>query len=429
VSAALSAVLAETADVIARDGDTQAFEPLSASILGLRAADRLAAWHDIMRAGLLIRLRELQTLFRDSRMLQAHLRAGSPGLPALFGGIEIEAAGLQHRDLRMALFSGLSAGLAVALVCAFWIGAAWPEGAVAAEMSAVACCLFAAEDDPTPAIVRWLNCTIVALTIDAVYLFAILPAIDGFVMLAAVLAPTFILYGLLTARPATAPIGTALAINGATMLALQGAYSADFAGFANNAVATAVGMGAAAMLTKLIRSVGADWSSWRLVRANWLSLAGAAVGDRGDRAAFAGLMMDRIGLVVGRLSSITPQQAPSVSKLGADLRIGLNIVDLRRARHGLPPRVTREIDLTLDDVAEHYRNLARGPLAKPMHAPDLALLQRIDQTVESVNALPTSAGRQDAMLGLVGIRLGLYPDATPFTLTSDEPTSGQQEAA
>jgi hypothetical protein len=64
-----------------------------------------------------------------------------------------------------------------------------------------------------------------------------------------------------------------------------------------------------------------------------------------------------------------------------------------------------------------------------MHAPDLALLQRIDQTVESVNALPTSAGRQDAMLGLVGIRLGLYPDATPFTLTSDEPTSGQQEAA
>jgi hypothetical protein len=129
------------------------------------------------------------------------------------------------------------------------------------------------------------------------------------------------------------------------------------------------------------------------------------------------------------LNRITPQQAPSISKLAADLRIGFNIVDLRRARHGLPPSVTQAIDAALDGVANHYRNLARGPLAKPMRLPDQTLLQRIDEAVASASTLPTSSVRQDAMLGLVGIRLGLYPDAAPFTPTPDEPVSSQQVAA
>ncbi len=430
-SDALCSVLAETTDLIAREDQADALDRLSGTIVRLQAeADKSDLWSDIMLAGLFMRLRELVTLLRDCRILQIHLRAGRPGLPALAGGVEIEAERLQHRDMFMAIFSGLSAGLAVALVCAYWIAAAWPEGAIAAMLSAVACSFFAAQDDPAPAIVQFLRWTIVAIVVDAVYLFAILPAIDGFVMLMVVLAPTFILYGLLSARPATASIGMALAANGGALLALQGTYSADFPGFVNNGIAAVFGVGAAAIVTKLIRSVGADWSAWRLVRSNWLSLADAAMRrGRGDRTAFAGLMMDRIGLVAMRLNRLTPQQAPSTSKLAADLRIGLNIVDLRRARHGLPPSVTLAIDTALDGVAAHYRSLARGPLAEPTHLPDPGLLERIDEAVASVSTLPTSSVRQDAMLGLVGIRLGLYPDAAPYTPTPDEPISGQQVAA
>ena len=69
---------------------------------------------------------------------------------------------------------------------------------------------------------------------DALYLFAILPAIDGFVMLCVVLAPPFLLYGWLAARPSTSGTGMALAANGATLMALQSTYSADFASFAES---------------------------------------------------------------------------------------------------------------------------------------------------------------------------------------------------
>ena len=410
ITPALSGALAETARFIDGDSDAQAFNRLTAGIAAREAAEHGAGWGEIMRASLLMRLRELATLFHDSSLLRAHLQARRPGLPELTGTMEIQASALQHRDVRMAIASGLSAGLTIILVCAFWIAAAWPEGAVAAEMAAVTCCFFAAQDDPTPAIKRFLYCTVIAVIVDAVYLFAILPAIDGFPLLVMVLAPTFLLYGWLTARPATAGIGIALAVNGATMLALQGTYTADFPGFANNGIAAVLGMAAAATLTSLIRSVGADYSAWRLVHSNWRSLARAALRrGQGDRAAFAGLILDRIGLV----GQISPRQAPNISKLQADLRIGLNIVDLRRARHALPAGAVQVIDDTLDAVAGHYGALAHSPLSRPSRRFGKALLHQLDRAIATLSTVPASQPRQDALLGLVGIRLGLYPDAPP----------------
>ncbi len=378
-------------------------------------ADKGTGWVDILSASLLMRLRELLLLVHDCRLLQAHIRARKAGLPKLAGGVEIEAAALQHRDLPMALFSGLSAGLAVALICFFWIASAWSEGAIAAVMTAVVCCFFAAQDDPAPAILQFMRWTVVAVLIDALYLFAVLPRIDGFPMLAVVLAPTFLAYGLLAARPATALMGLVLASMGATLLAFQPTYAADFSSFTNAAVATIFGMIAAAVVTRLVRSVGAEWSVWRLVRANWRSIAHAA--ERrglGDRAAFAGLMLDRIGLVVMRLAKVSPEHMPNVRKLQVDLRIGLNIVDLRRARHALPPSAVAAIDGMLDDLATHYRALAAGPLSLRMAAPSPDLLARLDHAVTVVNATPSVPLRRDAMLGLVGIRLGLFPEASPY---------------
>ena len=404
----MAALLEQTASLIRGAAGPQDFTKLRAGIAVLQAqADRSAKWQDIMAVGLLMRLRELADLFGDTLALQAHIKAGRRHLPPLAGGMEIEATSLQHRDGFMALFSGVSAGLAVVAVCAFWIGAAWTEGAVAAEMTAVACCFFASQDDPTPAILQFMRWTAVAIIVDAIYLFAIMPAIDGFALLIAVLAPAFVFFGLLMARPARAPIGMALGVNGATLLALQGNYSADFPSFANGAVATILGMSAAAVITGLIRSVGADWSAWRLIRANWASLAEAALQrGRGDRAAVAGLMLDRIGLVAQRLARLSPEQA--------DLRIGLNIVDLRRARHDLPAQAVRALDDVLDGLAAHYRALVHGPLIQPAWTADAALLARLDRAVGVLASVPACAARQDGLLGVVGMRTALFPEAAPY---------------
>ena len=424
----LPAILSQAARFIAAAEASATERPAPWLLPRLAAAGEASGWPEILLAGLLERLRELHAVFADCGALRAHLLQGRPGLPPLVGGSEIEAAALQHTDIRMAVFSGLSAGLAVVLVCVFWRQAAWPEGAVAAQMSAVACCFFAAQDDPAPAIMQFLRWTAVAVLVDAAYLFAILPAIDGFAILAVALAPAFMLYGLLIARPRTAPVGLALAANGATLLALQGTYNADFASFANSSLAVVAGMGAAAIMTRLVRSVGAQWSAWRLVRSNWASLARAARRrGHGDRAAFAGLMMDRIGLAAARVSRIAPHLAPDTGALMADLRIGLNIVDLRRARHALPGEAVRAIDAALDEVANHYVALAAG-FGKGL-APGADLLARIDASIASVRAAPAGSARRDAMLGLVGLRLGLCPDAAPFAPMRGAPGPNFQVAA
>ena len=65
--------------------------------------------------------------------------------------------------------------------------------------------------------------------------------VHDFAILALVLAPAFLFFGLLIANPATYGTGMALAANGATLMSLQDTYSADFAVFANNAIALVVG--------------------------------------------------------------------------------------------------------------------------------------------------------------------------------------------
>ena len=427
----ISGLLGETAQLIQTATDTQAFAALRDRIAVLQArANTSAAWQDIMLTGLLMRLHELVNLFGDSLALQAHIKADRRNLPHLAGGIEIEPAALQHHDGMMALFSGVSVGIVIAAICAFWISSAWADGATAAELAAVACCFFAAQDDPTPAILQFLRWTVVGILIDATYLFAIMPAIDGFVMLTAVLAPVFIGIGLVIARPSTAQVGVALGANGATLLALQGNYSANFTSFANTAIAAILGMSAAAVITGLIRSVGADWSTWRLVRANWASLAEAAHNrGRGDRAAFAGLMLDRIGLAAQRLAKLSPAQVPNTTKLQADLRIGLNIVDLRRARHALPAQAVQAIDHVLDGLATHYSALARAPHVNPSWDPDPELLTRMDHAVCVLAAVPACAARQDGLLGLVGMRSALFPGAGPYAPAPLPPRIQLQEAA
>src|SRR5262249_5483362 len=151
---------------------------------------------------------------------------------------------------------------------AYWIAAGWANGANAAALTAVAVSFFAAQDDPVPSILKMIAAVIIALVIDAAYLFAVLPLAQDFTMLVLALAPVYLLLGLLMAMPSTAAIGGPLAIVSAVLLALQGSYSADFAAFANGGIGYIVGLALAAITIRLIRSVGAEWAANRLLRAN-----------------------------------------------------------------------------------------------------------------------------------------------------------------
>ncbi|WGD49208.1 FUSC family protein [Bradyrhizobium sp. CB1650] len=416
----LKRLLEDLAEWITSDvTERQPADPIRARIAERQAVlDASASWARIITTSLLSRLRELVDLSRDCRTLSEAIAKGrNISTVDLAFHSEAGAAPVRHRDRGLALWSAAGAATAILICCAFWIGTGWPDGASAPMMAAVACSFFAAQDEPARFIRSFGLWSLVAIVVVAVYLFAVVPAISHIEVLVIALAPTFLLYGFLIARPATAGTGMALAANTATLLALQSTYSADFASYANSAVAFFVGVVIAELVTRIARGVGAEWIANRLVLSSWKTLAVAAERrGRRDRAEFAGLMLHRLGLLVQRIAFLSESDRRDADSL-AQLRIGINIIDLRRARYGLAASTIHVIDDMLDQLALACRSYAGGGMP-------FELLVSVDRALAQAVKDPNDKAREDALIGLVGIRRGLFPDAPAY-----RPGAGKSVAA
>jgi uncharacterized membrane protein YccC len=382
-----------------------------------------AGWREILTASLLLRLRDLTQLWQDGKEIERQLRDPA-GFKATMSYVsDAQGSSVRLVDHGMAVWSGLAAAFAVLICCALWILGSWDDGAVAAEMVAVTCSFFATQDNPVPMIVGFLKWTVLALLMDVVLLFAVLPMVHDFPVLMLVLAPPFLVCGVMMATPPLAFPGMAIVVNGATLLSLQSAYDADFPTFVNAGIAAVIGMAIAAVVTAITRSVGAEWSARRLLRKAWAALEIAAL-RRGmrDRGIFAAHMLDRLSQLMPRLASADAEGDTAANGLMSDLRVGLNIVDLRRARHALPDAPRMAIDVMLDGLAAYFHRRAAGQTVEA--AP---LLADIDAALTVVTALPDGAGRRDALLGLVGVRCSLLPDA-PNYQAATQPLATEQPA-
>lgn len=412
----LMALVDDVAGWVGRDDlDREPADRLRARIDAQRPQLTAASpWTDIIVASLLMRLRDLVDISADCRILNQAIAQGErPAGARLVFQPEGGVAPARYRDPGMALWSGAGVFVTILICCAFWILTGWSDGATAPTMAAVGCSFFANTDDPSVGLRDFAKWTLVAMIVIAVYLFALLPAVSHVEVLIVLLAPTFLVYGYLIARPATFFIGMLLAANTATLMALQETYNADFASFANSSVAFFVGTELSVVSIQLIRSVGSEWSVRRMIRRGWIAIAQAAErrGHR-DRAAFAGIMLNRIGVLAPRLLALKDSDLRRIDSL-RELRVGLNIVDLRRARHHLSSATLTAIDSMLDDLAQAFRRY--GGAALPA-----ALLARIDHALAAAIG-DGGAGRSDALIGLVGIRRGLFPDAPAYRPQRDEP--------
>jgi len=365
-------------------------------------------WKDVVLIGLLVRLRELLDIVHDIMALRRQIRAEEPRLVKLTFAQGETILTLQHRDHVMALHSAVATVLAVWLISAFWIATAWPEGAGAASLAAVACAFFAAQDDPAPNIVGFIVAALVALTIDAIYLFAILPQAHDFEMLILAFAPVFLILGVLTSMPATARVSGPISFIAATQLAISSSYNADFTTYINSAVAAIVGLGATAVIIRIVRSVSAEWTAWRLLRRNRRDIANIAANrSPADLPAFAALMLDRLSLVVPRLAVSAEGADGAATSALADLRVGVNIIGLQHDVMNLPEQLRRATGTMLDAIATHYRR-------RTLKQADTALLRIIDRVIAIAVKDPATT-TSELLLRLGGIRRGLFPYAPPYT--------------
>jgi uncharacterized membrane protein YccC len=391
----LSAELSEAAAVHA---DIDALEP---------PIDACSDWKAVVLVGLLVRLRELTDLVHDIMALRRQIRAEEPRLARLTFAQGQTIRTLQHRDHVMAFHSALATVLAIGLTSAFWIASAWPEGGGAASLAAIACAFFAAQDNPVPNIVGFLVAAIIAIVVDAIYLFAILPQAHDFEMLVLAFAPVFLILGAMASMPATARVGGPIAFIAATQLALSSSYNADFPSYINGSAAAIVGLAATAIIISIFRSVSAEWTAWRLLRRNRVEIANIATNrSPASLDVFAALMLDRLSLVVPRLAFSAEGADGAATAALADVRVGVNIIGLQRDEVHLPEQLRRAVRTMLDGIAAHYRR-------RNMSQADPALLKSVDGVIAVAVQDPATMSRE-LLLQLSGIRRGLFPNAPPY---------------
>ncbi|PWT88448.1 MAG: FUSC family protein [Proteobacteria bacterium] len=409
-SARIAAVFARIAQWLEQGGrDGQEADALRAALDKVRPAlGADAGWIDVSIAGLAVRLRNLVDVMQDCQLLREAIADGrDPDLVQLAFTSDALTAAVAHRDHGLALLTAASVAIAVLGCSAFWIATGWPDGATAPLFAAVLGSFLAGADDPLPTFRSLYRLFLVVIAMNGIYLFGVLPRVTTLEMLIAALMPTFLLLGWMAARPATARIGSMIAIFLSVQLALNDTYSADFTSFANSSVALMLGVAFTGVICGIVRLLGAEWIASRLLRSNWTTLAAVAESKSNqDRAAIASLMQHRLALLASRISAVPAEARRDAANL-RQLRTALNIIDVKRMSNALSRRTTAAIEAFLVHLASVCRTHTGGPL------PD-GLVVQLDGTIASTLQEPSGEGRDQALMGLAGIRSGLFPQSPAY---------------
>jgi uncharacterized membrane protein YccC len=402
----------------------------------------LANWSGALLSNALWRMKQVIDVWQDCRSLRIIIaREEGTWRPRFrhwrLGGTE------RFYDRGIMLFSAGSASAAVILACSLWITSGWNDGASAVTLAAIACCFFAALDEPAPLVFRFFVATAIAVLAAGVYLFAVLPHVHDFPMLVILFAAPFILVGTLIPRPQFNMVTVLVAVNTATFISIQDAYDANFLVFANSNLAGLAGLLYAYLWTRVTRPFGSELAAERLLRSSWADVAlTASTQPIEDPRNLAARMLDRLMQLIPRLAATDDHRHPSIESF-RDLRIAFNALDLRRLTRKLGGEAPAAIDHVLDSVRQYYESCVDG--RKRETVPD-SLMASIDAAVARVTAQglananagadaganadapgapaptsPTSARQlREALHALVGLRLSLFP-ATLTTPTPPEP--------
>ena len=421
------APLPEASEGYHPDPEANALRERIAAMQPLPAA--LATWDGALLSNALWRMKQVIDIWQDCRSLRIIITREEGSWRPRFrhwrlGGTE------QFFDRGIMLFSTVSAGAAVIIACSLWIGSGWADGASAVTLAAIACCFFAALDEPAPMVFKFFVATAIAVVAAGIYLFAVLPHVHDFPMLVVLFAGPFILVGTLIPRPQFSMVTVLVAVNTATFISIQDAYSADFLIFLNSNLAGLAGLLYAYLWTRATRPFGAELAASRLLRSSWADVAlTASARTIEDPRNLAARMLDRLMQLIPRLAATDDHRHPSIESF-RDLRIAFNALDLRRLTGKLGGEAPAAIDHVLDDVREYFEwcidQRARQPVPESlMSSIDAAVARVTAQGLANAGApgptAQTSARRlREALHALVGLRLSLFP-ATLITPTPPEP--------
>lgn len=336
----------------------------------------------VVQSSLRLRLSEFVDLVSDIVSLRRYIAGELAGKPILRFAIN-DGDWHEHRDHFVALQAGIASALAMAVVVSFWISTGWPAGAAAALLVGIVSAFLAGLDTPAVPLTGLIVAASIALCMDGVLLFAILPYAHSFEAMALAFLPFFMFFGVLASLPRTAMFGSTILMFGSTELALTSAYSADFITFANTAIASIAGLVIARAVLGVVRNGSATLTVNRLVRLNRRDIAGACRKEGlPGRLSLASLLIDRLSLMIPRLAAAGPKETEFAARGLLDLRIGINVAEINELSVGLAPSHRAELNAALEGLGEIFEDPSR-PVGPVINAVSQARLKPIGLSGEA----------------------------------------------
>lgn len=368
---------------------------------------------NILVRTVLLRVRDVLDTWHRVLALRNNLFSGT-AVSLQDTGLLPEAApsSARYRDYTLAIIAGAISTTAVLVTSAFWLTTGWSQGSSAVIFSGIICSILASLDDPAAAAGNFLKMTALSAIAAAIYLFAVLPWIDGFGSLVAVLLPFYLPFGILLAMPGVGTRVTPLGLNLAALLGLtNNGVQTDFATFANSTLALLAGIVSGILMFRLLRPLGVEWTIRRIRQSALRDLERLAEPEnRIPRPLFESRMFDRINALFSRIDMTNPEQRDMIRAQLTGLRIGLNVIALKAARADLHPPAADAVTRFLAALSNHFGRLRSGIVRE-------GTLPELDHAVGAVLEYGGDRPVEEVLASLVAIGSALHRHAGFFAVS------------
>ncbi|RQH01544.1 FUSC family protein [Paraburkholderia dinghuensis] len=233
--------------------------------------------------------------------------------------------------------AGLRAAVVMTLLGAFWIATAWPSGTNLVLNAAATSALAASSPYPARTASQMAVGTVLASFVGMILTFGVFPHIDGFPLLALVLAPTLAFGVFLTTRPKYAGIGMGYCIFLCFLAGPDNVMQYNPMSYMNDALALVAGIAVSAAAFAVFLPPSTRWLRNRLfadLRSQVVHACGTRLkGLRNHFESGARDLMFQINALAGADHSL---KRDTLGWLFSVLEVGNAVIDLRNELATLP---------------------------------------------------------------------------------------------
>lgn len=386
-------------------------------------------WTAVLSLALVMRIRDMiRVIHRVDRLRHAY--ANKHPVRNLRSVLGIRRR--REPDRGLAVLSCFTAATTIGVCCLLWIGLGWTNGASAPMLAAVACSFFAAMDSPVPFVWRFAKYAFIASLIALFYSSYLLPMAHSYVSAALLLAPAFLVLGVLMSRPSTNFIGLVISTMIATLMGFNNRFQPAFIPTIESATAIMVGMLVAMAVIAIMRSRSPQWVARRFAKQGLndviATIRQAKQGHDAqvERDALVDRLTDRLYMVLPRMQFDRRKMGVGGNVL-TEIRLGANTLDLQRYRgESLPAHdpLGRQIDSCIDAVVAYMQEVRRDIDAQPPQR----LLIMLDQLLGQLR-LGTMPRRSQLLQAATGMRTVMFPEAERPSTYAGPPSLGAAASA